>query len=103
MLLWSREIADGQASGFASTEYLCDGTQRKIIDALVEALAEARGQLGRFSLQVVDVVSDVRLAATKINRDVPVSIARNLDTGRQSIEKPTVVSMLPPVAKAIEV
>jgi hypothetical protein len=79
ILLWSREIADGQASGFTSTEYLRDGTQQKIVDALVEALAEARGQLGCFSLQIVDAVSNVGATTTEIDRHVPISIVRDRD------------------------
>ena len=81
-MLWSREITAGQPSGITSTNYLRDGTQQKIIGALVDALAEARGQLGRLPLQVVDTVSNVGAAAAKVDRRVPIAIAWNSDAGR---------------------
>jgi hypothetical protein len=79
-LLWWRE-AD-PASGFTADSYLHDGTQQKIIAALVESLAEARGQLGGFSLNVVDAVADIGAAAAKIDCRVPVPVLGNRDAGR---------------------
>jgi hypothetical protein len=81
-LLWSREITTGPPSVFTSTNYLHDGMQHKIIGALDDALTEARGQLRGFSLDVADVVSDVRATAAKVNRRVPIAIAWNRDAGR---------------------
>jgi hypothetical protein len=68
-------------AGFTASGYLQDGTQSKIIAALVDALAEARGQLGGFTLQVVDAVTDVGAASAKIDRHVPIAVVRNCDTG----------------------
>ena len=80
-IIWER-TTDSNVSGFTANSYLRDGTQQKIIAALVDALAEARGQLGRFTLQEVDAVPDVGAAATKIDRHVPIAIAWNRDAGR---------------------
>ena len=80
-LLWSRNNAADQPSGFTSNNYLCDGTQQKIIDALNDALTEASGQL-RGSFEIPDVVSDVRATATEVNRRVPIAIAWNRDASR---------------------
>lgn len=53
-LLWS--YSDGSpATGLTSMTYLKDGTQECIIEALIAALAEARGQL-RAVPQVLNVV-----------------------------------------------
>ena len=79
LLIWSREAEP--ANGFTSNSYLRDGTQQKIIAALVDALAEARGQLGGFSLQVVDAVADIGATAAKVNCRVPITIVRNRDFG----------------------
>jgi hypothetical protein len=54
-LLWSNELAGDQRSCFTSTGYLQDGTQEKIISALQDALAQARGQSGRFD--EADIIS----------------------------------------------
>jgi hypothetical protein len=80
-LLWSREMADGQSSGFACRNYSRDGTQYKIINALSGALDEARGQLGSPPLEIVDAVTDVRPAAAKVDRHVPIAIVWNRDAG----------------------
>ena len=74
-LIWSR-TAD-PASGFTAENYLRDGTQQKIIAALVDALAEARGQLGSVTLNVVDAISNVGVAAAKVDSHVPITAARN--------------------------
>ena len=81
-LLWSREITEGHTpSGITSANYLRDGTQHKIIVALVDALAEARGQLSGPPLQVVDAVTDVGLAAAKVDGHVPLTVVWNRDAG----------------------
>jgi hypothetical protein len=80
-LLWSREMAGGQPSGFACRSYSRDGTQRKIVDALSGALDEARGQLGSPPLEVVDAVTDVGPAAAKVDRHIPIAIVWNRDAG----------------------
>jgi hypothetical protein len=69
------------AAGFTTDNYLRDGTQQKIIAALVDALAEARGQLGGFSLQVVDTVTDIRGAPAKVDCCIPVAVTRDRDAG----------------------
>jgi hypothetical protein len=81
-LLWSREITEGQPSGFTSVNYLRDGTQHEIVAALSDALDEALGQLSSAPLEVVDAVADVGLAAAKVDRHVPLAIVRNRDAGR---------------------
>lgn len=73
-LLWRRDH-DG---GFIAASYLEDGTRQKIIDAI----AEARGQLGRLPLNVVDAVANVGVTTTKVNRDVPIVGARHGDPSR---------------------
>jgi len=70
--VWSHESVGGQTSGTTSRRYLSDSTQQRIIDALLAALIEARGQLGR-TLHVADVVSDIRLSPAKVDDGVPVA------------------------------
>lgn len=53
-IIWWR-AKEPMPAGFIATSYLHNGTQQKIIAALVEALEQARGQLGGLSLQVIDV------------------------------------------------
>jgi hypothetical protein len=79
-LVWSRETE--HAAGRTAECYLRDGTQQKIIDALVGALAEARGQLGYVSLQIVDAVTDVRTIAAKIDGCIPIAIIGDRNAGR---------------------
>ena len=79
-LIWWR--ATEPAAGFTSDGYLRDGTQQKIIAALVEALAEARSQLGGFSLQIIDAVTDVGTAPANVDRHVPIAIVWDRDTSR---------------------
>jgi hypothetical protein len=79
-LIWSR-TAD-PASGFTAENYLRDGTQQKIIAALIDALEQARGQLGGLSLQVVDAVPEAVGTSAKVNRHVPIAVAWNRDAGR---------------------
>lgn len=80
-LIWERTTEP--AGGFTDDNYLRDGTQQKIIAALVDALAEARGQLGGAPLfNVVDVVADVGVATTEVDCRVPLAIVRNHDAGR---------------------
>lgn len=60
-LVWS--FTSGHAAGgLASMDYLKDGTQQRIIDALLAALVEARGQLRRPALDISNVVADLRAA-----------------------------------------
>ncbi|MBI3675946.1 MAG: hypothetical protein HY243_04940 [Proteobacteria bacterium] len=68
--IWSFQLRNGQKSGITSRSYLSDGTQQCIIDALLDALIEARGQLGG-SLHVLNAVAKLPLAG--INHDVPIS------------------------------
>ena len=68
--LWSFERHGDQSAGFTSTSYIGNGTQQHIIDALLAALVEARGQLGG-ALHVLDAVA--KLPRARINNDVPVS------------------------------
>ena len=80
-VVWS--YATGLVScGLAATSYLHDGTQQRIIAALVDALEQARGQLGGGALQVADVVADVGAPPAKIKRHVPIAIAWNRDSSR---------------------
>jgi hypothetical protein len=79
-IIWSRSTEP--PCSFTAQGYLRDGTQQKIIATLVEALAQARGQLGGFSLKVVDAVADIRASAPEINRRIPVAVAGNRDAGR---------------------
>jgi hypothetical protein len=71
----------GDGFGETATSYVTDGTQAKIIAALVAALAEARGQSGG-AFQIADVVADIRPAAAEVQRDVPIAGVRNDDSGR---------------------
>lgn len=79
-LIWSH-TAD-PAAGFTAENYLRDGTQQKIIAALVDALAEARGQLGRVPLNVVDAVADIGVTAAEVDCRVPFAVVWNGDAGR---------------------
>jgi hypothetical protein len=70
-VIWS--FRDGViATGHTSMSYLTDGTQESVIDALLVALAEARGQLRR-PLQVLNVVPYVRPATGQVDDNIPVS------------------------------
>ena len=80
-LFWSYE-SGGLRAGFTSANYLRDGTQDRKIGALLEALAEARGQLGRLPLEVVNAVPKVGPPAAKIDCHVPIAAAWNRDAGR---------------------
>jgi hypothetical protein len=79
-LLWWRDAAP--AGGFTADGYLQDGTQQKIIAALIEALGEARGQLGSPSLKIVDAVSEAGAAAAEVDCCVPLAVVWNRDAGR---------------------
>jgi hypothetical protein len=80
-LIWSRNTKP--LGGYTSESYLRDGTQQKVIAALVDALAEARGQLGGAPLfNVVDAVADVGVTAAKVDCRVPFAVVRNRDAGR---------------------
>ncbi|HEY3777611.1 MAG TPA: hypothetical protein VGL35_06095 [Rhizomicrobium sp.] len=60
-VLWS--FQDGRtANGVHSTSYITDGTQQRIIDALLAALIQARAQLSG-APDVLNVVPYVRTAA----------------------------------------
>jgi hypothetical protein len=52
--------------------YLTDGTQERIIDALLAALIEAKGQLSR-PPQVLNVVPYSRATAAEIDHSIPVT------------------------------
>jgi hypothetical protein len=82
-LLWSRQTMNGDCSGITSADYLQDGTQQRIIGALVEALSEARGELGGFrALQVVDAIAHSRAATAEIESCIPKAGARDSDSRR---------------------
>jgi len=69
--IWS--YRDGPSpGGMAAMDYISDGTQERIIEALVVALAEARGQL-RGAFQVSNVVPYVRPATSQVDDSVPVA------------------------------
>ncbi len=77
-VIWSR--TSDPARGLTAESYLHDGTQQKIIAALVDALAEVRGQLGSVSLKVVNAIADVGTAAAKVDCHVPIAAGRNGNT-----------------------
>lgn len=79
-LLWSRGNTD--VSGLTAQSYLRDGTQEQIIAALLDALVEARGQLGRRTLKIVDAVPNIGLAAAEIDCHVPVAALRDSNSSR---------------------
>ena len=55
----------GEGYGETSSSHLQDGTQERIVEALLQALAEARGQSG-CALQVLNVVTNIRAAAAEV-------------------------------------
>ena len=69
-IIWACGGVDGP--GFTSMAYLEDGTQERIIETLLGALVEARGQLRR-PLQVTNVVPYVRAAAAEVNDSIPMT------------------------------
>ena len=70
-LIWS--YCGGPAPhGSTSIAHLTDGTQQRIIDALLVALIQARGELGG-APQVTNVVPYVRPPATQVDDRVPVA------------------------------
>ena len=71
VILWSYQ--DGiSANGLTSMTYLTDGTQQRIIDALLAALIEARGQLRRATLNVTNVIPYVRPTTAEIDHSIPI-------------------------------
>lgn len=80
-VLWSH-TKEPYSPNCTASAYLKDGTQNKIIAALSAALYEANAQLRCVALQEVNAVPDVGTSATKINRDIPIAIVWNRDTGR---------------------
>jgi hypothetical protein len=80
-IIWERTT--NPTGGFTADNYLHDGTQQKIIAALVDSLAEARGQLGGAALfNVVDAVADIGVAAAKVDCRVPLAVVGDRDAGR---------------------
>jgi hypothetical protein len=69
--IWSF-TGGNNTSGLTSMAYLTDGTQQRIIDALLLAVAEARGQL-RSPFQITNVVPYVRPAPGEVNNGIPVT------------------------------
>lgn len=63
-VLWSFQGGD-PPRGTASVEYLNNGIQRQIIDALRQALWQAEAQLGSV-LQVSNIATDVCVSAAQI-------------------------------------
>ena len=100
--LWSLEVCGNQMSGVTAQRYLSDGTQQRIINALLGALIEARGQLGG-SFQNVDAVPYIRLATPKVDSDVPVPRIRHLDTHGKLPVVAAVEVMSAPALKTSEV
>jgi hypothetical protein len=80
-IIWERATYPC-VGGFTANSYLRDGTQQKIIAALVDALAEARGQLSSLPLEIADVVADVGDAPAKVDCRVPLAVVWNRDAGR---------------------
>jgi hypothetical protein len=68
--IWSHGDAPIRG-GMACTSYLSDGTQQRIIDALLLALVQARFELSG-APEVANVVPYSRLAAAQIDDSVPV-------------------------------
>ena len=58
--------------GLTSQTHLQDGTQQRIIDALLSALVQARCQLGG-AFEVANVVPYIRPTATQVDDGVPIS------------------------------
>jgi hypothetical protein len=79
-LIWSRDSV--RLCGSTAQDYVHNGMQRRIIDALIDALTEARGQLGRPALQVVDTVSKVGIATAQVECHVPLAIVRDGNSSR---------------------
>lgn len=65
---WKDRTSQG---GLSSIESLKNGDQQRIIDALLAALVEARGQLGG-ALQVADVVPYRGVAPAEMDHRIPV-------------------------------
>jgi hypothetical protein len=99
--IWERDTQ--RNSGFASTDYLADGTQERIASALSEALAEAQGQMLRGGLPIADVVSDVCPTSANIDRYVPVSRAWDRDSCRKHLVEAAEISMLSAASEARKV
>ena len=55
----------GDGYGETALSYLDDGTQERIIQVLLDAVAEARSQLSG-PLQVANIVPYIRLATAKV-------------------------------------
>ena len=77
-LVWERATS-GSQSGVTSRDYLKDGTQERIVNALLRALSHARGELGR---KDADTMPNTCRATAKINDDVPVVVIWNDDPSR---------------------
>jgi ABC-type nitrate/sulfonate/bicarbonate transport system substrate-binding protein len=100
-VLWSLEAHGGTPCTFTGDACQSDDTKQKVIDALTEALHQAQGQLGR--LDVVDAVVDVRAAAAKIDRYVPIAVMRHDNPGREHTKEAPVGSMLASGPKGLKI
>jgi len=74
-VIWRRFRRDGHSGGTASRNYIADGSQHRIIEALAEALCQARAEMSAFD--VADVVSDVGSATTQVNHCIPMPVTRH--------------------------
>ena len=76
-LIWERS----EQGGVASSGYLTDGTQEKIIAALLCALRQAKVELG-CPPQDLYRMTDVCRPAAEVNDNVPISGTRGGNAGR---------------------
>jgi hypothetical protein len=97
-LAWERRRRSGEPpSGFNDPSYFRDGRHSKIVDALQEALDQAKAQLSSACFQVRNIIPDIGATTTKIYDDVPVVGVRNNDSRRQHPIEATIITMRPTV------